>query len=587
MKLFKIKIIFLTLSVLFLIFFYSVVSIDADAQNAKSMKSMEQKEVLGRKIYIQNGCFVCHGERRLGRSAPPLIPQFIGRLGYNKLKAVITKGLFPIPMPAFKQLSGKNLSALISYLRKPSPPISWTKKDIKTSLIKYNTDADIRRNAGIKPVNVRNLMAVVEGGTGKVWIMKGTKILNKFNFGDIHGGLKYSPSGRYLYLPSNTGYVGKYDFYAGKLIYKVRACRYLRNISLSEGGRYVLAACWLPKEIVVLNSKNLMPKKIIPLKHRVSVIYGLFRNNKAVFSFMHKPYIGILNTDTFNLSYYKIPVPFQDFFVDPLDEYAVGGSFNKGELYVFSLKDKKIVWRHSSNGIAHPAGAGFWFHKGKFYFALTSLNAPYVSVWRMYNWKFIRNVFTGGAGFFVKTNPYTKYLWVDDSSDKEVLINKYNFHTKKLAIKHSGLVIHTQFSGSEKLAYISLYGTNGELAVVNVNSLKVIKTIPADDVIGKYNYVNYQRMNDAALLGEEVYFTYCWGCHNPTLSSIGPSFTYIASHLNDFGIKEQLSDPQEFSKKLGYKYNAMPKFNLNKNEIKALIAFIKDSGNRNFWRNGN
>jgi hypothetical protein len=48
--------------------------------------------------------------------------------------------------------------------------------------------------AAVKPVNVKNLIAVVEGGTGKVWIMKGTKILDKFNFGDIHGGLKYSPS---------------------------------------------------------------------------------------------------------------------------------------------------------------------------------------------------------------------------------------------------------------------------------------------------------------------------------------------------------------------------------------------------------
>lgn len=582
MKLFKI--ISSTSFVFLIIFFYSVVSIDA--QNAIKTKSIiNGKEVLGRKIYIQNGCFVCHGEHRLGRSAPPLIPQFIGRFRYGKLKSVITKGLFPIPMPAFKQLSGKNLSALISYLRKrkPSSQLGWTEKNIKTSLIKYANE-NIR---GIKPVNVKNLIAVVEGGTGKVWIIKGTKILNKFNFGNIHGGLKYSPAGRYLYLPSNTGYVGKYDFYSGRLVYKVRACRYLRNISLSEGGKYVLAACRLPKEIVVLNSKNLKPERIIPLKHGISVIYGLFRNNKAVFSFMHKPYIGILNTDTLSLSYYKIPVPFQDFFVDPLDEYAVGGSFNKGELYVFSLKDKKIVWRHGSNGIPHPAGAGFWFHNGRFYFALTSLNAPYVSVWRMYSWKFIKNVYTGGSGFFVKTNPYTKYLWVDDSSDKEVLINKYNFHTKKLAIKHSGLVIHTQFSGSEKLAYISLYGTTGELAVVNANSLKVIKTIPADDVIGKYNYVNYQRMNDAALLGEEVYFTYCWGCHNPTLRSIGPSFSYIASHLNDFGIKEQLADPQAFSKKLGYKYNTMPKFNLSRNEIKALIAFIKDSGNRNFWRNGN
>ncbi len=438
-----------------------------------------------------------------------------------------------------------------------------------------------------RPVNVKNLMAVVEGGTGKVWIMKGAKIFNEFNFGNIHGGLKYSPSGRYLYLPSDTGYIGKYDFYTGRLIYKVRACRYLRNISLSEGGRYVLAACRLPESIAVLSAKNLKPVKIIPLKHRISVIYGLFRNDRAVFSFMYKPVIGILNTNTLKVSYYKIPVPFQDFFVDPLDEYAVGGSFKGGRLNVFSLKKKMVVYSRSSYGIPHPAGAAFWFDKGKFYFALTNLTKPYVSVWRMYDWKFIKNIYTGGPGFFVKTNPYTKYLWADNSSDGIVLINKHNFKVKKFTVKKGAIVIHTQFSGNERLAYISAYGRDGELAVMNTDPLRIIKNIPANGVIGKYNYVNYQRMNDAALFGEEVYFTYCWGCHNPALRSIGPSFSYIAAHLNSAGIKAQLSNPAGFSKRLGYKYNAMPKFDLTGQEIKALTAFIKDSGNRNFWRHGN
>ena len=585
MRIFKIIFIavMLIIALSFIVFFVFYPSVSIYARDTLKSESAGLHKA-GRRFYLQNGCFVCHGVHRLGKSAPPLIPQFIGRLPYDKLKIIITKGLFPVPMPAFKNLSGKDLLELISYLKTPSSEkVLWTKKDIKNSIEEYGK----LKMQNIKYVNVKNLMAVVVSGIGKIWIMKGTKILNKFDFGNIHGGLKYSPSGRYLYLPSNTGFVGKYDFYTKKLAYKVRACRYLRNISLSEGGKYVLAACWLPESIVVLNAKSLKPVKVIALKHRISVIYGLFRNNKAVFSFMHKPVIGILNTDTLNVNYYKIPVPFQDFFVDPLDEYAVGGSFKGGRLYVFSLKKKRIVYSHYSYGIPHPAGAAFWFNNGKFYFALTNLIKPYVSIWRMYNWKFIKNIYTGGPGFFVKTNPYTKYLWVDNSSDDLVLINKHNFKVKKITVKKGGLVIHTQFSGNERLAYISDYGKNGEIAVINTNSLKIIKKISADDVIGKYNYVNYQRMNDAALLGEEVYFTYCWGCHNPTLQSIGPSFSYIATHLNSAGIKSQLSNPSEFSKRLGYKYNAMPKFDLTKQEIKSLIAFIKDSGNRNFWRNGN
>lgn len=579
-----------TLKNTILILLLSVVSLPlyiaspVNAQNESTpIPNLKERQKLGRKIYIQNGCFACHGANRLGKTAPPLIPGFIGHYSRNKLETIITKGLYPVPMPSFKELLPEDLSDLISYLRMPPKKVRWTKRNIENSLIKYEN----KDNSDIKPVNVKNLMAVVEGGTGKVWIMKGTKILNKFDFGNIHGGLKYSPNGRYLYLPSNTGYVGKYDFYAKRLDYKVRACRYLRNISLSEGGKYVIAACWLPESIVILNAKNLEPRKIIPLKHRISVIYGLFRNNMAVFSFMHKSKIGILNTKTLNTAYYALPMPFQDFFVDPLDEYAVGGSFKGGRIYVFSLRKKRIACSHKSYGIPHPAGASFWFRKGRLYFALTNLTKPFVSIWQMYDWKFIRNVFTGGPGFFVKTNPYTKYLWVDNSSDAVILINKHDFKVKKVVIKKGGLVIHTQFSGNERLAYVSDYGRNGELAIMNTNSLRIIKSISANDVIGKYNYVNYQRMNDAALLGEEVYFTYCWGCHNPTMQSIGPSFAYIAKHLNDAGIKAQVTNPGRVSRLLGYKYNAMPKFKLTKEEFKALIDFIKDAGNRNFWRHGN
>jgi mono/diheme cytochrome c family protein len=577
MRIFKI-IIFI--SVIVFLAAYSIISVNAKNTFKNESTDMQMD---GHRVYIRNGCFTCHGKDRLGMSATPLIPEFIGRYSDDKLKTIITKGLFPVPMPSFKNLSKKDLSYLISYLKSPSKSVKWTIQDIKGSLVKYPG----AKESGIKPVNVKNIMAVVEGGTGKIWIMKGERVLSKFNFDNIHGGLKYSPSGRYLYLPSTTGYVGKYDFYNNELSYKARVCRYLRNISLSEGGKYVIAACWLPESIVILNAENLEPKKIIPLKHRISVIYGLFRNGEAVFSFMRNSKIGILNTKTLNAAYYALPMPFQDFFVDPLDEYAVGGSFKNGSLNVFSLKKKRIVYSHKSYGIPHPAGASFWFRNGRFYFALTNLTKPFVSVWQMYNWKFIKNVFTGGPGFFVKTNPYTKYLWVDNSSDAVVLINKHNFHVKKIVIKKGGLVIHTQFSGNERLAYVSDYGRNGRVAIVNTNSLKTVKSIPANDAIGKYNYVNYQRMNDAALLGEEVYFTYCWGCHNPTLQSIGPSFSYIATHLNDAGIKAQVVDPDRVSKLLGYKYNAMPEFKLTKEELKALIAFIRDAGNRNFWRHGN
>ncbi len=72
----------------------------------------------------------------------------------------------------------------------------------------------------------------------------------------------------------------------------------------------------------------------------------------------------------------------------------------------------------------------------------------------------------------------------------------------------------------------------------------------------------------------DVFKTYCWGCHHQSAVAFGPSFTYIASKRNADEIKAMITDPKSVSKVFGYKRNAMPPFKLTQDELNSITQYI-------------
>ena len=520
-------------------------------------------------------CAKCHGINRLGLYGPPLVPQLLNSKSEKQIYSIIKNGLSPTPMPSFRNLSDRKIKAIINFIKSPANIPNWNTENINDSQI-------IMKPYHVKPFSrpITNLIALVESGDGKVWIIDGKNIINKINFGDIHGGLKFSANGKYIYMPSRNGWIGRYNIKKGYLDYKVRACIYQRNITLANSD--VISACWLPASIVILNS-ILKSKKFIPLKDKISAIYALYNSHYAIFGVMHKNEIGFLNTKTYDITYYHTDIPFEDFFIDPLEQFVVGSSFSHDILEVFSIREKKIVYKTHFSGMPHLASATFWFKNGKFFFATPDIKKPVVTIWQAYHWKKIKEIPTKGMGFFVKTNPNTPYLWADEDSNTLLIINKNTLIPKHVVLVNKGWIIHTQFSGDGKYAYVSDYAKNGKIFVIDSTTLKILKKFSASFPLGKYNYVMYSNQRQAALLGEEVYLQYCWGCHHPTRTAFAPSFKYIAKHIPIPLIRAQILNPQKTYKVLGFKQNVMPEFHLSKYEIDALIQFIESTNNPNFW----
>lgn len=78
------------------------------------------------------------------------------------------------------------------------------------------------------------------------------------------------------------------------------------------------------------------------------------------------------------------------------------------------------------------------------------------------------------------------------------------------------------------------------------------------------------------LSGEEVFRTYCWGCHHQTSLAFGPSFQEIADKRAKGEIQGHIIAPKSTFKQLGYKRSVMPSFKneLSQNELDAITNFI-------------
>ena len=77
-------------------------------------------------------------------------------------------------------------------------------------------------------------------------------------------------------------YPSKFDIYNLKTVAEIRAGINTRNMAVSFDGRYAMVANYLPHNLVLLDTENLTPIKVIPVEGRVSAVYTAPPRNSFV-----------------------------------------------------------------------------------------------------------------------------------------------------------------------------------------------------------------------------------------------------------------------------------------------------------------
>ncbi|MEH6650906.1 MAG: cytochrome D1 domain-containing protein [Motiliproteus sp.] len=511
--------------------------VGATAVNAAAGVAFEQTDAAFQKTdaNYQTHCADCHGAERLGAMGPALLPQNLKRLRQPKAAKVIANGRVATQMPSFgDKLDSQQIEQLVDYIYRPlaTMPV-WGMDEMLASQIINHPYGSLPDTPSFE-ADMQNLFMVVELADHHVTVLDGDKFEPIHRFPSrfaLHGGPKYSPDGRYVFFASRDGWISKFDVYNLKVVAEIRAGINTRNLAVSGDGRYVMVANYLPHSLVVLDTKNLKPLKIIKteikdpedpskmISSRVSAVYAApprnsfiagLKDTKEVWEISYddnpgNDYAGWVHDyednasdarklESFPIRRTKSRAHLDDFFFDQSYSLLLGTS-REGEGLVLSLDSRREVSSLEIEGMPHLSSGITWEYEGRTVMASPNIKKGAVSIIDMDSWKTIKEIKTEGPGFFMRSHENSPYAWVDvffgPNKDKVHVIDKSTLEIVKTLRPVPGkTAAHVEFTKDGRYALLSIWDNDGALIVYDANTLEEVKRLPMKKPSGKYNVHN-------------------------------------------------------------------------------------------------
>ncbi len=478
-------------------------------------------------------CSACHGAQRLGGVGPALLPQNMKRLKKETAAEVIGRGRGATQMPAFGALLSKiQIDELVDFIFTPpdTAPV-WNEDDIIASRIIHNPPAIDGKYDNESPhfdADPLNLFVVVESGSHHVSILDGDSFKPIYRFKSrfaLHGGPKFSSSGRYVYFASRDGWISKFDLYRLELVAEIRAGINTRNAAVSSNDRYVMVGNYFPHYLVLLDANDLSLIKLIPAvgvngeSSRISAVYNApprqsfmiaFKDIKEIWelNYSNTPPVGFsanwnhdYRTDSGDTEDHAFPIKkrsvdlfIDDFFFDQQYVKLIGSS-RDGGTHVFDLDLDRVTHTLDLQGMPHLASGITWHYRDTTVLATPNIRKNQVSIIDMQTWQTLKNIPTKGAGFFLRSHENSPYAWVDvffgPHRDLMHVIDKQKLKIiKTLRPSPEKISAHVEFTRDGSHALLSIWDLDGELVVYDANTLEEVKRVPMSKPVGKYNVYN-------------------------------------------------------------------------------------------------
>jgi DNA-binding beta-propeller fold protein YncE len=371
---------------------------------------------------------------------------------------------------------------------------------------------------------------VVESGDHHVTILDGDRFEPVTRFASrfaLHGGPKFSPDGRFVYFASRDGWITKYDLWGLEVVAEVRAGINTRNAAISDDGKVVAVANYLPHTLVLLDAEDLAPLEVIPARDlrgkessRVSAVYQARPRHSFVVAlkdipevwevfygpdapqvtgFAHSSERGMVEVlakhERFPIRRIELKEPLDDFFFGPDYRRLIGSSRDGGRGVVVHLDVRREIAELPLPGLPHLGSGISWMRDGHRVMATPHLKEAAVSVIDMDDWQVIKKIETLGPGFFMRSHENTPYAWVDvffgPNRDAVHVIDKQTLEIVKTLRPEPGkTAAHVEFTRDGRYALLSIWEMDGAIVVYDARTLEEVKRIPMIKPSGKYNVWN-------------------------------------------------------------------------------------------------
>lgn len=434
-------------------------------------------------------------------------------------------------MPGFAAtLSPEELAAVAAYVSAPLGVVPvWGEAEIAASR---------RMEAGYLPAvapvfeaDPMNVTLVVETGDHHVSVLDGDtfKVLDRFKTPfAVHGGPKFSPDGRFVFIMSRDGWVQKYDLWSLSIVGQVRAGLNSRNIAMSADGKWLAVANYLPTTLTILSTTDLSVAKVLPVADkagkpsRVAAVYQAPQRGTFVMAlkdvpeiweiattedggpyaegFVHSSEAGLeealgVQKGLFARRRIAVSAPLDDFFFSP-DYRNLIGANREGETgVVVNLDVGREIASLPLPGMPHLGSGISWMRQGRRVMAVPHLNDGAISIIDMQDWSLVKVIKTSGPGFFLRSHASTPYLWADvftgEHKGEMHIIDKESLEVVKVLNPEPGkTVAHTEFTRDGRRALVSIWENDGAVIVFDAVTQTEVMRLPMNKPSGKYNVWN-------------------------------------------------------------------------------------------------
>ena len=481
-------------------------------------------------LYAEH-CASCHGESRLGGTGPALIPETLGRIKADTLTGIIRDGRVATQMSAFGgALTEAEIAAVAAFVGEPlAGTPDWREADIAATREMRGdyTEAAAPIFAG----DPMNITLVVETGDHHVSVLDGDtfEVLDRFATPfAVHGGPKFSPDGRFVFIMSRDGWVQKYDIWSLQEVGRVRAGLNSRNIAMSHDGKWLAVANYLPNTLTILSTADLGVARVIDVAgrdgtpSRVSAVYQAPDRKSFVLALKDVPEIWEVATDPaagpfhegFVHSYEKgmeeslaaerglfarrriiTRAPIDDFFFDPGYRNLIGTNREGDRGVVVNLDVGREIAELPLPGMPHLGSGISWMQGGRRVMATPHLKEGVLSVIDMRTWAVVKTIRTDGPGFFLRSHDTSPYVWADvffgENKGTMHIIDKQTLEIVRTMRPEPGkTVAHTEFTRDGRHALVSVWEDDGAVIVYDAKTLQEVKRLPMRKPSGKYNVWN-------------------------------------------------------------------------------------------------
>ena len=470
-----------------------------------------QAEPDGQAIYRQH-CGSCHAESRLGGTGPALIPESLRRLRGQRLESVIATGRVATRMPAFADsLTPAEITAVADYISRPLDKTPrWRKAEIEAT--RTLRDDYVPADSPVFAGDRFNITLVVETGDHHISVLDGDSFARLDRFATpfaVHGGPKFSPDGRFVFIMSRDGWVQKYDLWSLQEVGRVRAGLNARNIAISHDGQWLAVANYLPRTLTILSTADLSVAAVRPItaqgiESRVSAVYQAPQRKSFILALKDAPEIWEVSTDNTPLfALRRIPVeePLDDFFFTPDYRHLVGTNRHGNSGVVVDLERGRIIATLPLPGMPHLGSGINWTSGRRPVMATPHLREGRLSVIDTSDWTVVKTIDTLGPGFFLRSHDNTRYVWADvffgSHRDKIHLIDKDTLKIVKTLDPAPGkTVAHIEFTRDGSHALVSIWEDDGAVIVYEADTFKEVVRLPMRKPSGKYNVWNKITFSD-------------------------------------------------------------------------------------------